>query len=90
MNNVTPLYAITGLILWFIISCLTTINSIQKLEIIKVWWVDNYKQLQVLYKSDAYKKMQTDAILTLEAQLMQLSNPISSTGDKDETFADRK
>lgn len=89
MNKTTPLYAFTGLILWFVITLIINVTSIQNQEILKVWGIENYKELQVIYKSDAYKQTQAEAILQLEAQLAQMVNQIS-TWDKDETFADRE
>ena len=73
MNQSTPLYAITGLILWFVVSLVVNISGIQKLEILKVWGIENMQQLEILYKSDVYRDMQTQAILQLEDQLVQMS-----------------
>ena len=89
MNQSTPLYVITGLILWFVITLIINVTGIQNQEILKVWGIENYKQLQIIYKSDAYKQTQTEAILQLETQLVQMVNQIS-TWDKDETFADKE
>jgi hypothetical protein len=89
MERSTPLYAITGLILWFVITLIINVTGIQNQEILKVWGIENYKELQIIYKSDAYKQTQTEAILQLEAQLVQMVNQIS-TWDKDEAFADRE
>lgn len=63
-------------------------HDAKDLEITKVGGIENYKQIQMLYKSDAYKATQTQAIAQFEAQLVQLANQVS-TGDADETFADR-
>lgn len=88
MNNVTPLYAITGLILWFVFSLLMQTNAVD-IEIMKVWGEDNYKILREIYHSDIYKQQQSEAILQLKAQLEQIRTTVS-TWDKDETFADRE
>lgn len=64
-------------------------TSTKDIEIMKVGGIENYNQLQTLYKSDAYIAQQTQAIAQFEAQLVQLTTPVASTGDTDETFADR-
>jgi hypothetical protein len=88
MNNVTPLYAIVWLILWFVISTSIQTNAVD-IEIMKVWGEDNYKMLREIYQSDIYKQQQSEAILQLKAQLEQIKTTVS-TWDKDETFADRE
>lgn len=88
MNNVTPLYAIVWLILWFVISTSIQTNAVD-IEIMKVWGEDNYKMLREIYQSDIYKQQQSEAILQLKAQLEQIRTTVS-TWDKDETFADRE
>jgi len=75
MTKETPLYAITGLILWFVISLLFQTSAVD-IEIMKVWGKDNYARLVDIYKSDTYKLEQSNAIWQLEAQIEQLANPI--------------
>lgn len=80
MNQSTPLYAITGLILWFVVSLVVNVASIQKLEILKVWGSENYQRLIDIYNSEYYKDIQTQAISQLETQLKPVSQATSSGG----------
>lgn len=51
-------------------------NDTKKLEVLKVWGIDNYNKLVELYESDIYKEQQANAIMQFEAQMQQLANPI--------------
>ena len=78
MNNTTPLYAITGLILWFVVSLVFNVTSINKLEVLKVWGQENYQKLINMYNSEYYKDIQTQMIKQLETQLKPMSQATSS------------
>lgn len=80
MNKSTPLYAITGLILGFIVTLMINVSSIQKLEVLKVWGSENYQRLIDVYNTEYYKDIQTQAITQLETQLKPVSQATSSGG----------
>lgn len=80
MNQSTPLYAITGLILGFVVSLVVNVASIQKLEVLKVWGEENYQRLMDIYNTEYYKDIQTQAITQLETQLKPVSQATSSGG----------
>ena len=80
MNQSTPLYLITGLILWFIVWLVVNVACIQKLEVLKVWGNENYQKLMDIYNSEYYKDIQTQAIAQLETQLKPVSQATSSGG----------
>ena len=80
MNQSTPLYAITGLILGFTITLLVNVSDIQKLEVLKVWGSENYQRLIEIYNTEYYKDIQTQAIAQLETQLKPVSQATSSGG----------
>ena len=68
MDRLSPLYLITWLILWFVISIYVKTDVVD-LELMKAWGSGNYNRLIKIYKSDAYKQQQSSLIDMLEAQI---------------------
>lgn len=64
----------TQLLLVFLIALVGVLffrASAKDIEAMKVGGIENYNQLQILYKSDAYKKVMDQNLLNFENQLAQ-------------------